>query len=149
MRSPALGGSFVAAERGEGGGEHDQARDGSAGRRQDSSRCGSRRGCLVVPLASVSVGRPPREAGQHHQAITRLETKLDFKTHVVVYVMVNALLITIWAMSGFGYFWPIWPIFGWGIGLASHAYAVYFQRPISEGQIQAEMRRNHPSHPQI
>jgi hypothetical protein len=30
-----------------------------------------------------------------------------------------ALLLGIWALTGMGYFWPIWPMMGWGIGLAA------------------------------
>jgi class 3 adenylate cyclase len=44
----------------------------------------------------------------------------SFKTHLTVYLLVNLLLIGIWAASGGGYFWPIWPILGWGIGVAAH-----------------------------
>jgi class 3 adenylate cyclase len=43
------------------------------------------------------------------------------KTHLTVYLLVNVLLIGVWAASGGGYFWPIWPILGWGIGVAAHA----------------------------
>lgn len=28
-----------------------------------------------------------------------------------------ALLLSIWALTGAGYFWPIWPMLGWGIPL--------------------------------
>lgn len=38
---------------------------------------------------------------------------------VGAFVLVNAMLIVIWAASGGGYFWPIWPLLGWGLGLAS------------------------------
>ena len=34
--------------------------------------------------------------------------------------MVMALLVAIWALTGMGYFWPIWPALGWGIGIVSH-----------------------------
>lgn len=34
------------------------------------------------------------------------------------YLAVMALLFTIWLVSGAGYFWPIWPLLGWGIPLA-------------------------------
>jgi class 3 adenylate cyclase len=34
------------------------------------------------------------------------------------------MLIAIWAASGGGYFWPIWPILGWGIGVGGHAAPV-------------------------
>jgi uncharacterized protein DUF1707/2TM domain-containing protein len=31
------------------------------------------------------------------------------------YVGVSVMLVAIWAMTGLGYFWPIFPILGWGI----------------------------------
>jgi hypothetical protein len=33
------------------------------------------------------------------------------------YAGVMALLVVIWAVTGAGYFWPIWPAIGWGIAL--------------------------------
>ena len=33
------------------------------------------------------------------------------------FLAVNLLLIVIWAATGAGYFWPIWPLLGWGLGL--------------------------------
>jgi hypothetical protein len=30
------------------------------------------------------------------------------------FVAVMSLLIVIWALSGAGYFWPVWPLVGWG-----------------------------------
>jgi hypothetical protein len=75
-------------------------------------------------------------------AVKRLKDKRDFRSHVAAYVLVNALLIAIWAFSGGGYFWPIWVIIGWGIGLAFNAWAVYFERPITEDDIRNEMERD-------
>lgn len=72
-------------------------------------------------------------------AVGRLKAKRDFRNHVAIYVIVNAMLIFIWALSGAGYFWPIWAILGWGVGLAFNGYAVHVQKPITEGDIQAEM----------
>ena len=43
------------------------------------------------------------------------------RVHFAIYAVVNLMLIGIWAASGGGYFWPIWPILGWGIGLGCHA----------------------------
>lgn len=37
------------------------------------------------------------------------------------YVVVNVLLIATWALSGAGFFWPIWAILGWGVCILSHA----------------------------
>ena len=76
----------------------------------------------------------PRRAA----AIKRIKEKRDFASHLMVYLAVNALLVVVWAMSGASYFWPIWPIAGWGIGLAMHAFETY-RKPISEEAIQPEM----------
>lgn len=45
-----------------------------------------------------------------------------FYTDAFIYAIVNLGLILIWAISGGGYFWPIWVIIGWGIGLGVHAF---------------------------
>ncbi|MDH4306898.1 MAG: 2TM domain-containing protein [Acidimicrobiia bacterium] len=75
-------------------------------------------------------------------ALERVKAKRDFATHVIAYVVVNALLVVIWAATGRGYFWPLWPIAGWGVGLVLNAWTVYFSRPITEGDIQREMERD-------
>lgn len=75
-------------------------------------------------------------------AIKRLGARREFRLHLTVYVLVNTLLIVIWAATGAGYFWPIWPIAGWGIGLASHGLTLRLQRPFSEDDIEAELRRD-------
>jgi hypothetical protein len=80
-------------------------------------------------------------------AVKRLKDKRDFRNHVAAYVLVNALLVAIWAFSGGGYFWPIWVIIGWGVGLAFNAWAVYFERPITEDDIRKEMERDRASGP--
>ena len=40
----------------------------------------------------------------------RLPARPDFGP----YVGVSVMLVAIWALTGMGYFWPIWPILGWG-----------------------------------
>jgi Domain of unknown function (DUF1707)/2TM domain len=34
-----------------------------------------------------------------------------------LYLSVSVLLVVIWALTGAGYFWPVWPIAGWGLAL--------------------------------
>ena len=52
----------------------------------------------------------------------------------------NALLIIIWAMTSGEYFWPVWPMLGWGIGVAAHAASVYLgPTEISEAKIDREL----------
>jgi 2TM domain-containing protein len=82
------------------------------------------------------------EQGLREQAVQRLKRKRDFKSHVFIYVAVNALLVVIWAItSDGGLFWPIFPILGWGIGVAANAWDVYGRRPITEDEIRRETDR--------
>ena len=79
---------------------------------------------------------------RRESAIRKLKQKQGFRGHLAVYVLVNTMLIVIWAATGAGFFWPIWPIAGWGIGLALNAYRVYFgPKALSEREIRAEMDR--------
>jgi len=43
------------------------------------------------------------------------------RTHERTYVAVMLLLVAVWALTGAGYFWPIWPMLGWGIGVLADA----------------------------
>ena len=67
---------------------------------------------LTADLPSAGQPAPRRRLGA-------LDT--GFRTHFAIYVVVNVMLIGIWAASGGGYFWPVWPILGWGIGVGCHA----------------------------
>ena len=55
----------------------------------------------------------------------------------------------IWAASGAGYFWPIWVILGWGIGIVFHAWTVFGQKPITEDDVQREMQRGRNAEPPV
>ena len=74
-------------------------------------------------------------------AIKRLKEKRDFRMHLGAYVIVNAMLIAIWAFSSQGHFWPMWVMIFWGVGVAFHGWNAYFGKPISEAEIQREMER--------
>jgi hypothetical protein len=74
------------------------------------------------------------------RAMTSLRRKREFWSHLALYVIVNGFLVGVWATTGGGYFWPIWPIVGWGIGVFFHGWDVY-ARPLSEDRIRREMDR--------
>lgn len=31
------------------------------------------------------------------------------------FLATSVLLLAVWALTGMGYFWPVWPILGWGL----------------------------------
>lgn len=82
-------------------------------------------------------------ASAREAARQRVIARRDFVSHVVAYVVVNAFLVGIWAFTGAGYFWPAWVIGSWGVGLVLHAWDVFLRRPVTEADIEAEMRRRH------
>ena len=86
-------------------------------------------------------GIPDSEQELRKLAVSRLKKKRDFSTHVVIYVIVNAMLVGIWAVTGAGFFWPVFPILGWGIGVGANAWDVYGRKPITEDEVQRETER--------
>jgi len=67
--------------------------------------------------------------------------------HLFVYLAVNAFLIFINFTKTPNSIWSLWPILGWGIGLAAHAWLAYrkilrqtMERYVSEQQILTQMQ---------
>ncbi|HEX6257390.1 MAG TPA: 2TM domain-containing protein [Euzebyales bacterium] len=82
------------------------------------------------------------------EALERLRKRDEFQTHLVAYLLVNSTLVAIWFLAtGAGFFWPMFPLLGWGIGLFFHAWDT-FRRPPSEERIRREMQRLGPSRPE-
>jgi fatty acid desaturase len=84
---------------------------------------------------------PRTEQDLREEAVLRLKKRRDFRSHIFIYVAVNAVLVIVWAVTGAGFFWPIFPILGWGIGVAANAWDVYGRKPISEDEIRRETER--------
>ncbi|GAA2121656.1 2TM domain-containing protein [Nocardioides bigeumensis] len=75
-------------------------------------------------------------------ALRSLKKRRDFRTHLMTYVLVNAALVAVWAitMPG-GFFWPVFPLVFWGIGVALNAWDAYVAGDITEEQIEREVQR--------
>ena len=61
----------------------------------------------------------------YKKARKRVEEKKALLSHFIVYVVVNAILIVIWAATSRSYPWFLWPLGGWGIGLIFHFLGVF------------------------
>jgi 2TM domain len=96
-----------------------------------------------APSAAQAPAKPVPSAApdDHRAAIKHIRAKRAFGLHATVYVTVNLLLIAVWALTGRGYFWPIWPVLGWGVGLGVHYWTVFFRRPISADEIRRELQK--------
>jgi hypothetical protein len=76
------------------------------------------------------------------KAVRQLKKKHDFYGHLLVYTLVNGFLVVIWAITNLHvFFWPVFPIVGWGIAVILNARDVYGRRDIDEDQIRREMDR--------
>ena len=63
--------------------------------------------------------------------LVRAAEAVPLRTHVIVYVLVNAVLVALWAATrergpgttdeGFRLLWPFWVMLVWGIPLVAHA----------------------------
>jgi hypothetical protein len=78
---------------------------------------------------------------RREQAIKRIKAKNDFIVHLLIYLTINAMIVFTWAFTWTGFFWPIFPIVLWGIGLVAHAYQVYGGPGYSEERIQREIEK--------
>ena len=47
--------------------------------------------------------------------------------------------VVVWAVTGFGYFWPGWVMAGWGVLLGLDVWSAYSRRPITDDDIEREL----------
>jgi hypothetical protein len=85
---------------------------------------------------------PAQDEELRERAIKHLKKRRDFHAHLLVYFLVNIFLVVIWAMTDpHGFFWPIFPIVGWGIGVVMNAWDVYRTDDFGEEEVRREMQR--------
>ena len=75
----------------------------------------------------------------YERARARVVRKRKFRGDLMAYIVINALLVGIWAVNGFGYFWPGWVLAAWGVLLFLDGWDVYFRHEVTEEDIQREM----------
>lgn len=69
--------------------------------------------------------------------------KVEFKIHMVIYIVVISLLAIINITLTPAYLWFIWPLLGWGLGIVIHGINVHFSTNSSfkERMIKREMEK--------
>ena len=74
----------------------------------------------------------------------RVEEKRGFFKHLAVYILVNIILVCVWAFApdGGGFPWFIFPLCGWGIGIIFHFLGVFvFGGKSDRAAIEKEVER--------
>ena len=51
----------------------------------------------------------------YEEAAKRVKDRKRFYSGLATYLIVNAVLVVIWALSGRGYMWFLWPLGIWGV----------------------------------
>ena len=74
-----------------------------------TARTGADLAVLTADLPAPSAPRSPARP---------VSRRLALDPAVRTYLAVMALLWLIWLLSGAGYPWPVWPMLGWGVGVA-------------------------------
>ena len=60
------------------------------------------------------------------KARERIQELKDYRSHLVSFVAVNIFLFAINVMTSPGSWWFVFPLFGWGIGLAIHTFDTFW-----------------------
>lgn len=79
----------------------------------------------TLGAVNAAPSAPPREGRHGHKLRHRgPHGEKSFRAHATSYLLVMVMLVVIWALTNAGgYFWPAWPMLGWGIGLVAHGLA--------------------------
>ena len=95
------------------------------------------------------------ELEEYQKAKDRVGEIKGFYAHAAMYALTNAALIILnlaTLRKNDGIVWFVWPLIGWGIGLAVHAISVYGLGPFlgrewEEREIQRELERRNTQTP--
>ncbi len=77
---------------------------------------------------------------ERESARKRVQSRRNLQGAFVAYLVVNAFLIALWALTGAGYFWPGWVLAGWGVGMLLGLWD-YVRGPITDADVDAELDR--------
>ena len=86
-----------------------------------------------------------KDQNAYQRAEKRVKKRLGFYLHLSIYMVVNFILIITYLSTAASYFWPKWPLMGWGIGLLFHGLGVFLfsgQSHIIRQMIEKEMEKD-------
>lgn len=91
---------------------------------------------------AMTIEASPEYDALRERAIKRLKKRQDFHGHLLIYALVNSFFVVIWAVVNHHvFFWPVFPMVGWGIGVVMNAWDVYRDDELDEARIREEIER--------
>jgi hypothetical protein len=88
--------------------------------------------------SEVRAGGDPLRA----QALRQLHRKRGLRAHAISYGAVNLLCVVLWRLlTPALFFWPLFPMVGWGIGLAFHVLALRRPSHLDDERVEREIGR--------
>jgi hypothetical protein len=76
------------------------------------------------------------------QAALQMQRWRDFGSQVLVYGIGSFVFIVIWAAQGRGFFWPIYPLLVWGLGLSVQHFTMVIRGQITDEEVRRKLSRN-------
>lgn len=80
---------------------------------------------IQEPDMSESETRSNKETDDESEAIRYVRDLKAFYQHLGCYLLVMAILVFLNLMTSPDHIWFLWPMFGWGIGVAIHGLSVH------------------------
>jgi hypothetical protein len=101
--------------------ERELARVTTAGVPDPALRTPSTRPAATSSTSTGEAGPVVRRSAEESAAARRR----GFAVHVLVYLVVSAVLTVTWWFGGGGFFWPVFLMAAWGVGVLINGYLVY------------------------
>ena len=71
------------------------------------------------------MSRRRKKRDRKYEEKTLAEKQTDFKRHLRTYLVMSAFFVVLNLVTSGSSFWAIWPILGWGIGVAMQGLSLY------------------------
>jgi hypothetical protein len=66
-----------------------------------------------------------KQSPEYKEAKEKVEEEKGFYMHLGTYVIVNLFFVALNMLTSPNHLWFFWPMLGWGIGLAFHAFNTF------------------------
>jgi hypothetical protein len=99
--------------------------------------------CNELHESSTKTKEAPMDShADYLQAALQMQRWRDFGSQVFAYGIGNIVFIIIWIVQGKGFFWPIYPLLVWGLGVSVQHFTVVIRGQITDEAVQRKINRN-------